>query len=55
MLGLEKEPTPDHAKYLNNWLEVLKSDKRAMMKAFGQAQKAADFILASQAQAMAAE
>ena len=36
-------------------LEVLKSDKRAMMKAFGQAQKAADFILASQAQAMAAE
>ena len=55
MLGLEKEPTPDHAKYLNNWLEVLKSDKRAMMKAFGQAQKAADYILASQAQAMAAE
>ena len=55
MLGLEKEPTPDHAKYLNNWLEVLKSDKRAMLKAFGQAQKAANYILASQAQAIAAE
>lgn len=55
MLGLEKEPTPDHAKYLNSWLEVLKTDKRAMMKAFGQAQKAANYILESQAQAIAAE
>lgn len=55
MLGLEKQPTPDHAKYLNNWLEVLKQDKRAMIKAFGQAQKAADFILASESLAVAAE
>jgi len=56
MLGLEKEPTPDHAKYLNNWLEVLKQDKRAMMKAFGLAQKAADHLLDMQtSQAMAAE
>ena len=55
MLGLEKQPTPDHAKYLNNWLEVLKQDKRAMMKAFGQAQKACDYILATQQHAIAAE
>ena len=56
MLGLEKEPTPDHAKYLNNWLEVLKQDKRAMMRAFGLAQKAADHLLDMQAnQAIAAE
>jgi antirestriction protein ArdC len=55
MLGLEKQPTPDHAKYLNNWLEVLKQDKRAMIKAFGQAQKAADYILASDSLAVAAE
>lgn len=54
MLGVEKQPTPDHAKYLNNWLEVLKQDKRAMMKAFSQAQKACDFILAIEAQAKAA-
>ena len=55
MLGLEKQPTPDHAKYLNNWLEVLKQDKRAMIKAFGQAQKAADYILATDNLAVAAE
>ncbi len=45
-LGIEPEPRADHAKYLNGWLEVLKSDKKALFTAFGQAQKAADFILA---------
>jgi antirestriction protein ArdC len=44
-IGINVAPRPDHAKYLNNWLEVIKSDKRAMVKAFAQAQKASDFIL----------
>lgn len=48
MLGIEKKPQPNHAKYLNSWLEVLKQDKRAMVKAFGLAQKASDYILAYQ-------
>ena len=26
-LGLDQEPTPDHAKYLNNWLKALQGDK----------------------------
>lgn len=44
-IGINVAPRPDHAKYLNNWLEVIKTDKRAMVKAFGQASKAADYIL----------
>lgn len=36
---------PDHAKYLANWLQVLKSDKKAIFTAASQAQKAADLIL----------
>lgn len=44
-VGINVAPRPDHAKYLNNWLEVIKSDKRAMVKAFAQAQKASDYIL----------
>lgn len=45
ILELVKLPTPNHAKYINNWLEVLKSDKKALIKAFSLAQKASDFIL----------
>jgi len=45
MLELVKLPTPNHAKYINNWLEVLKSDKKAIVKAFALAQKSSDFIL----------
>ena len=44
-VGINVAPRPDHAKYLNNWLEVIKSDKKAMVKAFAQAQKASDYIL----------
>jgi antirestriction protein ArdC len=42
---------PDHASYIDSWLKVLKGDKRAFITAASQAQKAADFILASQAAA----
>jgi len=45
ILELVKMPTPNHAKYINNWLEVLKSDKKAIVKAFSLAQKSSDFIL----------
>ena len=44
-LGIEKEPTPNHAKYLNNWMRALKDDKRILMQAFTKAQKACDLIL----------
>ena len=46
MLGINNKPNIQNAKYLNNWLEVLKNDKKAMIKAFSQAQKASDYILA---------
>jgi antirestriction protein ArdC len=46
MAGLELELTPraDHAAYINSWLRVLRSDKRAIFTAASQAQKAADWL-----------
>ena len=46
MAGLELELTPrrDHAAYIDSWLKVLKSDKRAIFTAASQAQKAADWM-----------
>jgi len=46
MAGLELELTPraDHAAYIDSWLKVLKSDKRAIFTAASQAQKAADWL-----------
>ncbi|WMS43103.1 zincin-like metallopeptidase domain-containing protein [Acuticoccus sp. MNP-M23] len=43
-LGLEPQIEEDHAPYISNWLEDLKSDKRAIFTAASQAQKAADFL-----------
>lgn len=43
-LGLAAEPREDHASYLDNWLQVLKADKRAIFTAAGAAQAACDFI-----------
>ena len=34
-----------HAAYIENWLRILKKDKRMLFKAAAQAQKAADFVL----------
>jgi antirestriction protein ArdC len=42
------EPREDHASYIANWLEVLKSDNRAIFAAANHAQRAADFINALQ-------
>jgi len=43
--GISPEPRADHAQYLNNWLQALRDDKRAIFTAFSKAQAAADFIL----------
>jgi len=44
-IGLSVTPRDDHAKYLNSWLKVLKSDKRAIFTAASKAQQAADYLL----------
>ena len=43
--GLSTEPREDHAQYINSWLRVLKSDKRAIFTAGSKAQQAADFMI----------
>ena len=43
-LGITAEPREDHASYVASWLEVLKSDKRAIFTAAAHAQRAADFL-----------
>lgn len=48
-------PTVRHTDYLASWLDVLKEDNRAVFRAASQASKAADFILAFQETASAAQ
>jgi antirestriction protein ArdC len=43
-LKLASQPREDHAQYIQSWLRILKSDKRAIFSAASQAQKAADFM-----------
>ena len=43
--GLESSTLENTAAYIQSWLQVLKDDRRAVIVAAGQAQKAADFIL----------
>ena len=43
-LELALEAREDHSAYLGHWLEVMKSDSRAIFTAAAHAQKAADFI-----------
>ena len=43
-LDLTLEPREDHAAYIANWLDVLKTDNRAIFAAASHAQRAADFI-----------
>ena len=43
-------PTVRHADYIGNWLQVLKEDARAIVKAASLASKASDFILQCQLQ-----
>jgi antirestriction protein ArdC len=41
-------PTVRHADYIGSWLEVLREDNRAIVRAASQASKAANFILSFQ-------
>ena len=43
-LGISPEPRADHAKYLNNWVERLKNEPKAIFTAAAKAQQAADFL-----------
>ena len=38
-------PTVRHADYIGSWLEVLREDNRAIVRAASQASKAADYLL----------
>jgi antirestriction protein ArdC len=44
--ALEIVPTVRHADYLGSWLEVLREDNRAIIRAASAASKAADYLLA---------
>jgi antirestriction protein ArdC len=39
-------PTVRHADYIGNWLEILREDDRAIVRAASAASKAADYLLA---------
>jgi antirestriction protein ArdC len=43
-LGITPEIHEDHAAYLAHWLQVLKTDNRAIFTAASQAQRAADYL-----------
>lgn len=47
MAGLELEVAPraDHAAYIESWLKVLRSDKRAIFTAASKAQQAANWLV----------
>lgn len=43
--NISSSPRKDHAQYLANWLEVLKSDKRAIFAAASKASQAVEFLM----------
>lgn len=46
-------PTVRHADYIGSWLQVLREDNRAIVRAASQASKAADWLLAHAPEAAA--
>jgi antirestriction protein ArdC len=52
-LGITVQVRKDHAQYIENWLKVLKNDKRAIFTAASLAQKATDFLYGFQPHAQA--
>jgi antirestriction protein ArdC len=48
-LEIALEPREENVAYINNWLEILKSDSRAIFSAASHAQKAADYLSRLQA------
>jgi len=47
-LGIAAEPRADHARYIENWLGVLKADKKAIFTAAARASDAAEYLEAFQ-------
>lgn len=43
-LGVEKHATPQHAKYLNNWMQAIGEDYKVIFTAISKAQKAIDYL-----------
>ena len=43
-LGVEPEVMPNHAAYIDHWLEVLAKDTRAIFAAASHASRAVDFL-----------
>jgi antirestriction protein ArdC len=43
-LGLTRQPTPDHAKYINNWKKGLQDSPKLLLKAMAKAQQAIDWM-----------
>jgi antirestriction protein ArdC len=48
-LGITDSPRADHAQYLDNWLHVLKADKKAIFTAASKASQAVAFLASLQA------
>ena len=44
ILGVSPAPRPDHAAYVDHWLAVLRSDKRAIFTAASKAMEAVDYL-----------
>jgi len=53
-VGVSATPRRDHASYLASWLQVLRSDHRAVYTAAKAAQSAADYVIGTTAHAAAA-
>ncbi|EMB6141294.1 DNA primase, partial [Proteus mirabilis] len=51
---LSVEGEVNHESYLDSWLRVLKSDKKALFRAAGQARQACEFLLNAAASRQAA-
>ncbi len=47
-LDITSEPRVDHAQYLDHWLGILKSDKKAIFTAASKASQAVDYLVALQ-------
>jgi len=45
-LGITSTPRADHAQYIDNWLQALKSDKRAIFHAASKAAQSVDYLQA---------
>lgn len=52
-LAITNVPRADHAAYIANWLEVLRSDKRAVFTAASKASAASDYLFSLQARRVA--